>query len=82
MQIVGLAMGWIDYKKAFDMTPHSWILKCLDIFRIADNTKLFLENSMTNWETELMAGGERMGKMKIKGGIFQGDSLYNPSCCH
>ena len=22
----GLAMAWIDYKKAFDMVPHSWIL--------------------------------------------------------
>ena len=31
---IGLAMGWIDYKKAFDMVPYSWILKCLDIFKI------------------------------------------------
>ena len=26
-----LAMGWIDYRKAFDMMPHSWILECLNI---------------------------------------------------
>jgi len=25
----GLAMGWVDYEKAFDMVPHSWILKVL-----------------------------------------------------
>ena len=23
-----LAMAWIDYKKAYDMVPHSWIIEC------------------------------------------------------
>ena len=27
-----LAMAWIDYKKAYDMAPHSWIKECLDLF--------------------------------------------------
>ena len=71
----GLAMGWVDYKKAFDMVPHSWILKCLDIFRVADNVKKLLRQSMLNWETELRSGNERLGTVKIKRGIFQGDSL-------
>ena len=22
-----LAMGWIDYRKAYDMVPHSWVIK-------------------------------------------------------
>jgi len=48
-------MGWIDYK-AFVMIPYSWILKCVDIFWIADNMKRVLENSMKKWETELKAG--------------------------
>ena len=26
-----LAMAWIDYKKAYDMVPHSWIIECLDL---------------------------------------------------
>ena len=30
---------------------------------------------MKNWETELTAGGESLGKVRIKRGIFQGDSL-------
>ena len=68
-------MGWIDYKKAFDMVPKSWILKFLDIFKIADNIKIFLKNSMKNWETVLSAGGESLEKVRIKRGIFQGDSL-------
>jgi len=71
----GLAMGWIDYKKAFDMVPLSWILKCLDIFKIAKNVKQLLRNSMKKWETELTSSGESLGQVKIKRGIFQGDSL-------
>ena len=34
-----LAMTWIDYKKAYNMVPHSQILECLDLFRIAENIK-------------------------------------------
>ena len=25
-----LSMAWIDYKKAYDMVPHSWIINCLE----------------------------------------------------
>ena len=28
-----LAMAWIDYKKAYDMASHSWIMECLDMNR-------------------------------------------------
>ena len=59
-------MGWIDYKKAFDMIPHSWILKCLDIFKVVDNIKRLMR---------LTSGNEILGSVKIKRGIFQGDSL-------
>ena len=34
-----LAIAWIDYKKVYDMVPHSWIKKCLDLFRVAENIK-------------------------------------------
>ena len=30
-----LAMAWIDYRKAYDMVPHSWIVECLEMFGIA-----------------------------------------------
>ncbi|XP_047498498.1 uncharacterized protein LOC125045337 [Penaeus chinensis] len=43
---VDLAMGWIDYKKAFDMIPHSWILRCLETLEMADNIRSLLGNSM------------------------------------
>ena len=27
---INLRMAWIDYKKAYDMVPHSWILEALN----------------------------------------------------
>ena len=32
-----VAMAWVDYKKVYDMVPHSWIKECLNMFGIADN---------------------------------------------
>ena len=26
-----LAKAWIDYKKGYDMVPHSWIIEYLDL---------------------------------------------------
>ena len=71
----GLAMAWVDYKKAYDMVPHSWIRKCTEIFGVAENVRGLLESSMKKWKTELTSCGESFGTIKIKRGIFQGDSL-------
>ncbi len=70
-----LAMAWIDYKKAFDSVPHSWIVKCMEMYKI--NTKLqeVIISSMTEWKTTLMHDKQEIGKVPIKRGIFQGDSL-------
>ena len=70
-----VAMAWVDYKKAYDMIPHSWLEECLEIFGIADNVKKLLSNSMKTWRTELKSCGESLGDVQIKRGIFQGDSL-------
>ena len=32
-----LALALSDYWKAYDMIPHSWIVKCLEVFEIAEN---------------------------------------------
>ena len=39
-------MAFIDYKKAYDMVPHLWIIECLDLFGVAENIKSLLVNSM------------------------------------
>ena len=41
-----VAMAWIDYRKAYDMVPYSWIIECLEMFGIAENVKNFLTDSM------------------------------------
>ena len=70
-----LAMAWIDYRKAYDMVPHSWIIECLEIFGIARNVEQFIRRSMAQWKTELTSCGERLSHVHIRRGIFQGDSL-------
>ena len=70
-----LAMAWIDYKKAYDMVRHSWIIDCLDLFGVALNIKSLLVNSMEKWKVMLCSGNSELGEVEIKQGIFQGDSL-------
>ena len=70
-----LGMAWIDYKKAYDMVPHSWIMECMGLFGISENITNFIKGSMTTWKTTLMTSGEILGEVEIKRGIFQGDSL-------
>ena len=70
-----LAMAWIDYKKAYDMVPHSWIIECLDLFGVAENIKSLLVNSMEKWKVMLCSGTSELGEVEIQGGIFQGDCL-------
>ena len=70
-----LSMAWIDYKKAFDMIPHSWLIECLEIYSAEENTIRFLKNTMPNWKTILTSSGARLAEVNIRRGIFQGDSL-------
>ena len=70
-----LATAWIDYRKAYDMVPHSWILETLGMIKIAGNVERLLTRSMDNWKTILTNNGETLGEVCIKRGIFQGDSL-------
>ena len=70
-----LAMAWIDYKKAYYMVTHSWIIECLDLFGVAENIKSSLVNSMEKWKVMLCSGNSELSEVEIKRGIFQGDSL-------
>ncbi len=74
-RLTGLGMAWIDFKKVFDMVPHSWIIKCMTMFGAAKNVTKLLQSSMERWKTELTAGGKTLCEVNIRRGIFQGDSL-------
>ncbi len=73
--MTNLCLAWVDYKKAFDMVPHSWLLECLNLYSITPNVVELLRKSMKHWRTELTAGGTTLGEVNIRRGIFQGDSL-------
>ena len=67
----GLAMGWIDYQKAYDLVSHSWILETLKMVGVAGRIRRMLGESMKNWTTNLECGGRNLATVDIKRGIFQ-----------
>jgi len=72
---VALHAAWIDYKKAFDSVPHSWLIKSLEMVKVSRTVIEFMKDAMGKWKTELTVNGENIGLCNIRRGIFQGDSL-------
>ena len=70
-----LAIALIEYKKAYDMVPHSWIINSLKMYKISDEVINFIDKTMKIWRVELTAGGRRLAEAKIQRGIFQEDAL-------
>ena len=74
-----LSMAWIDYKKAYDSVPHSWIIDCLKIYKIHPSITEMMTRQMKNWNTTIKLSHEKgdivISDVKINKGIFQGDSL-------
>ena len=72
-------MAWIDYQKAFDSVPHTWILETLAMSKVAPVIRRYIEHVMTKWQTILQIqtkeGTIKTNPISIKRGIFQGDSL-------
>ena len=73
--MTNISVAWVDYTKAYDQVPHTWILQCLKIFKIANNTSNVVEKSMKNCRRELTSGAETLGEVKTNTGIFQGENL-------
>ena len=48
-----LSMAWIDYRKAFDSVPHSWITRCLELYKVDDTLREFLTHQMSLWKTDI-----------------------------
>ena len=69
-------MVWIDYKRAFDMVPHGWMIEAMKMVGITDNFVNLFENSKEIWRTELTACNESFGEVDIRRGIFQGDFFF------
>ena len=67
-------MAWIDYKKAYDMVPQSWILHCLKMYKISHEVINFIKQTMKTWRADLTAGERSIAETRIQRGIFQGDA--------
>ncbi|CAK1602645.1 unnamed protein product [Parnassius mnemosyne] len=74
-----LSAAWIDYKKAFDSVPHTWLKWVLELYKVDCTVRDFLWQCMGQWSTILCHLGERMtaaeNHIRIRRGIFQGDCL-------
>ena len=68
-------MEWTDYKEAYDMVPHGWMIEAMKMVGIADSIVNLYENSKETWRTELTAFNESLGEVDVRRGIFQGDSF-------
>ena len=66
-------MAWIDFRKAYDMVPHSWIMNTLELVGTARNIIELPNRSMQSWRTVLFSGKNKLGKVNIRRGIFQED---------
>ena len=44
---------WLDYKKAFDSVPHSWIIESLKLAKIPDKIIDVIKMLMSKWRTKI-----------------------------
>ncbi|XP_067034849.1 uncharacterized protein [Acropora muricata] len=64
-----LAMAWIDYLKAYDMVPHSWIGECLEMFGIAVNIDSLVQTVHTfSKDIGMESGIKKCGVLVLKRG--------------
>jgi hypothetical protein len=72
-------MAWIDYQRALERMPHSWIIKSLELIGINNKVIALTKKAMTYWRTRMRLHAENelieTEDIKIQCGIFQGDTL-------
>lgn len=74
-----LSTTWINYKEVFDSMPHTWIIKSLELYKVCPTITRFIWENMKSWKTILHLNHNKgimtSRPIKIKSGIYQGDSL-------
>ena len=70
-----LYMTFIDYKKAYDSVPHSWLLSSMAMCGISPAIIEFFATSLSQSYVDLFLNNNCLGNIKIRRGIFQGDSV-------
>jgi len=74
-----LSITWIDYQKAFDSVPRSWVEKSIELVGVNSKIVRFCKLSMEKWNTRLILKTRQevmqSQSIQLRRGIFQGDSL-------
>jgi len=75
-----LSIACIDYQKAFDSVPHTWVEKSIALVGVKSKIVRFCKLSMEKWNTRLFLKTKQeimqSQSIQIRRGIFQGDSHY------
>ena len=50
-----VGMMCINYKKANNMVPQSWMINCLKMYKISNKVIKFITEAMKKWTVELIA---------------------------
>ena len=75
-----ISVAWIDYAKAFDSVPHSYIKWLLDALQVPKPLNKFLKSLMNSWRVRYEARTPRgrtirSDYLRIRSGVLQGDSF-------
>ncbi|XP_044764461.1 uncharacterized protein LOC123321024 [Coccinella septempunctata] len=78
-RLKNISMAWIDYQKAYDSVPHSWLVEILEIYKVNRLAINLIKSLMSTWRTTLSIKTRtttyRTEEIQIRNGIFQGDGL-------
>jgi len=56
-------MARIDYKKAFESLPHTWIVTVMELYQICPTIRQFMEASMKEQKTKIKCGSTTLKGM-------------------
>ncbi|XP_055842673.1 uncharacterized protein LOC129909623 [Episyrphus balteatus] len=70
-----LSVAYIDYQKAYDNVPHSYLIEALRIHGVDNKIVEFFMYSMDQWKTTIHVGGSTTREICVRRGLFQGDSF-------
>ena len=74
-----LVTVWLDYQKAFDGIPHSWLIRRLELAKVPEVIINAIKKLTLKWRTNVFLHGENTSVetdfINYLRGILQGDSL-------
>ena len=74
-----LTTVWLDYRKAFDSVPQSWIIESLQLAKVPDKIIDVIKMLMSKWRTKLYLYGDKATietlEIEYHKGVLQGDML-------